>query len=108
MARPNLNDIHQLTQTTVINESTAATNEIVVAAAGKKIVVTNIVLVCSAANTVNWEDGTTDISGVMSFAANGGYSMSGMRLLETTAGNALQLTSGSAEQVSGHISYYLE
>jgi len=94
--------------TAVIDESTAATNTIVAAVTSKKIVVKSIVLVCSAANTVNWEDGTTDISGVMSFAANGGYSMSGGNLLETTAGTLLALTSGSAQQVSGHISYTLE
>ncbi len=89
-------------------ETTGALNEIVAAVTGKKIIVTSLVLVCTSANSVNWEDGTTDISGVMSFPANGGYSMSGSRLLETTAGAALQLTQTGATVVSGHLSYRLE
>ena len=94
--------------TAKINENTAATNTIVAAVTGRKIVVTSIVLVCLGSNGVNWEDGTTDISGVMTFDANGGYSLSGARLLETTAGAALQLTQTVADVVSGHISYKLE
>ena len=89
-------------------KTTAATNDVIAAVTGKKIIVTSLVLVCAAANSVNWEDGTTDISGVMSFAANGGYSLSGSRLLETTAGATLALTQTGATVVSGHLTYHLE
>ena len=106
MGRPNQNDIHQIMKT--IKVSLADTGTVVTAVTGKKIVVTSIVLVCAAAVSVNWEDDTTDISGVMSFPALGGYAMSGDRLLETTAGNALKLTLSDTIQVSGHISYYEE
>ncbi len=101
-----MSGLNQLTAS--FTETTAATNEIVAAVANRKIVVTNLVLVCASANSVNWENGTTDISGVMSFAANGGYSLSGSRLLETTAGAALQLTQTDASVVAGHLSYRLE
>lgn len=92
----------------VINESTAASNEIVAAVANKRIRVVNVVLVCSAANVVTWQSAATAISGPMSFAANGGYALeSDTALFETVAGEALNLLSGSAVQVSGHILYGL-
>lgn len=92
----------------VINESTQASNEIVAAVAGKKIRVVSVVLVCSAANVVTWQSAATAISGPMSFAANGGYALaSEAPLFETVAGEALNLLSGSAVQVSGHILYGL-
>ena len=94
--------------TASFTETTAATNEIIAAVAGKKIIVTSLVLVCASANGINWEDGTTDISGVMSFTANGGYSLSGSRLLETTAAAALQMTQTGATVVSGHLTYHYE
>ena len=88
---------HSITLQASISENTAATNEIVAAVTGKRIVVDSLVLVCTAANTLNWEDGTTDISGVMSFAANGGYTMSGGNLLSTSAGAALLTLAGTAQ-----------
>lgn len=92
----------------VINESTAASNEIVAAVAGKRIRVVNVALVCSAANVVTWQSAATAITGPMSFAANGGYTAeSDTALFETVAGEALNLLSGSAVQVSGHILYGL-
>ena len=98
----------RVTLTATFTENTAATNTIVAAVTGKKIIVTSLVLVCLVSNGVNWEDGVTDISGVMTFGANGGYSLSGDRLLETTAGAVLALTQTVADVVSGHITYHLE
>ncbi len=96
------------TRFAVVSENTAATNTIVAAVTGFKIVVDSVVLVCTLANTVNWENGVTDISGVMSFGATGGYAVSGGNLMETATGAVLALTLGSAALVSGHISYHLE
>ena len=92
----------------VISENTAARNAIVAAVTGKRIVVTNIVLVCTVANTVVWESSTTALSGVMSFDASGGYSMSGGALLKTASGEALNITQTVASLVTGHLTYRLE
>lgn len=96
------------TRTAAIDENTVGTHEIVAAETGFDIVVDSIVITCAAANTITWEDGTGPISGPMSFAANGGYSLDGGNLLETAQDSPLQLTLASAQQVSGHISYHLE
>ncbi len=92
----------------IISENSAARNAIVAAVTGKRIVVTNIVLVCTADNTVVWESATTALSGVMTFNAAGGYSMSGGALLKTVAGEALNITQTVAALVTGHITYRLE
>jgi len=95
-------------QYAVINETTAASNEIVAAAAGKRILVVAVVVVCTGANTLTWRSATTALSGPMGFAANGGYALeSDTGLFVTAAGEALNLLSGSAAQVSGHLVYGL-
>ena len=90
----------------VINRATTGT--VVEAVTGRSIMVVSVVLVCSAANVVTWRSGTTAISGAMSFGANGGYAMARDEgVFATAEGEALTLLLGSAEQVSGHISYVL-
>jgi hypothetical protein len=96
-------------KTAVISAATAATHSIIAAVTGKVIKVYAVHLVCSAANTVNFENGTTDTTGVMSFAANGGMTTAvnpPAYLLETAAGAAFQMTLGSAQQVSGWVAYW--
>lgn len=95
------------TKFAVVSESTAADNEIVALVGGKKIRVLSLSVVCAAANTLTWKSSTAGaISGAMSFAANGGYTLSSdYGLFETTAGEALQLGQSGATQVSGHVSY---
>jgi hypothetical protein len=96
-------------KTAVISANTVATHSIVAAVTGKVIKVYAIHLVCSAANTVNFENGTTDTTGVMSFAANGGMTSAvnpPAYLLKTAAGAAFQMTLGSAQQVSGWVAYW--
>lgn len=96
-------------KTAVISKNTAATHEIIAAVTGKVIKVYAINIVCSAANTVNFENGTTDTTGVMSFAANGGMAAAvnpPAYLLKTAAGAAFQMTLGSAQQVSGWVAYW--
>lgn len=96
-------------KTAVISAATAATHSIVAAVTGKVIKVYAINFICSAANTVNFENGTTDITGVMSFGANGGMAPAvnpPAFLLKTSAGAAFQMTLGSAQQVSGWVSYW--
>ena len=92
-----------------IDEAAAASNEIVAAVAGQRIFVTSVVLVSSAANTLTWQSSATALSGAMSFAANGGYALGdgGLPLMVTASGEALNLLCSAADQVSGHISYFL-
>lgn len=90
----------------VVDVATAGDNTIVSAVAGKKIRVLNYVLVSSAANTVIWKSATTNISGGMQLAANGGISAeSQFGLFETNAGEALILNLSAANSVDGHIAY---
>ena len=92
-----------------INESTAASNVQVAAVTGSQIVVVHVMLVCTVANTLTWQSASTALSGAMGFGANGGYRDSDhdSGLFETVAGEALNLLSGSAQQVSGYLSYVL-
>lgn len=93
----------------VINESTAATNEIVAAVTGKKIRVMSYAIVCGGgANTVTWVSGSTNISGPMGFASLGGASVDQTYgCFETASGEALNLTQSAAVAVGGHVAYIL-
>ncbi len=92
------------------SENTAATNVIIAAVAAKKLRILSLVVSCGGgANSINWESGTTDISGVMSFADDGGYSMAhDMGILQTAVGEAFSLTQTAATVVSGHLTYVEE
>ena len=96
----------------VINFSGAETKEIVAAVAGRKISVTNIALTVGGETDLTWKSAATAISGAM--ALGGTNEPRGMTHglgdypLQTAAGEALNLTSGTAVQVSGYITYYLE
>ena len=93
----------------VITESTGASNEQVAAVAGSKIVVVQAMFICSVANVITWQTAANALSGAMSFGANGGYrdSDSSVGLFQTVEGEALNMLSGSAQQVSGYLSYVL-
>ena len=91
-----------------ISAASSGANTLVAAVASKKIRVLGYVLVAAGAVNVNFEDGTTDISGVMNLPANGGVSFAGGRVapaFETTANTLLGLTLSAAVQVSGHLAY---
>lgn len=95
----------------VVNASAAGAGNLLVAAtAGKRIRVLSYAFVSTGVNAINFLDGATAISGAMAFAANGGISAasgSAYGLLQTTAGNALNLQLSTAAQVSGHLVYVL-
>lgn len=81
-----------------------------VAGAGKKIVVTGFFLVCAAAETIQFTSGTgpTALTGVMSFAANGGVVAvlgGDTVLLECGENQKLSINLGGTAQVSGALSY---
>lgn len=91
----------------VVSKSAAATAEIVAAVTGKRIRVLAYTLVASGgANSVNWENGTTDITGVMDLPNDTSLSASSPDgLFETSVGTALQLTQSAATLVAGHVTY---
>lgn len=93
-----------------IDVAAATDNEIVAAVSGKKIIVIDYCLVAGGgANTCTWKSGSTALTGGMSFAANGGIAVpaSPYGVLETVAGEALNLTLSAATSVDGHLSYVL-
>ena len=93
----------------VISEVTAARNAIVAAVSGKKIKVFAYVLINTTAQIVTWESGTTALSGAMALASNGGITIAVQPpecILETVAGEALNITQSAATQLSGHLSYW--
>ena len=92
----------------VVSKATASTTAVVAAVTGRTIVLDSYVLVATAAVGVNWEDGTTDISGVMQLGDGGTIAVGGGNLLATSPGAALAITLDDTVQVSGHISYHLE
>jgi hypothetical protein len=86
-----------------------ATGDLVALVSGKKIRVTNLDVVCSAALTVTFTSGTgaTAITGPLGFAANGGiaagYDPTGH--FETATGEKLAVTISGAGSLAGWLKY---
>ena len=90
----------------VINESTAASNELVAAVTGKRIIVLSYTLLAGGTVNVTFQSAATAISGAMPLVANAGIAISDNNgLMDTVAGEALNLLSSGAIQVSGLLSY---
>jgi len=91
-----------------INESTAASNEIVAAVSGKKIrILAMMVIAAGDVNlTVEDEDGN-DLIGLCEIAEAGGFvlPLNEAGWQEAPAGKALHLLSSAAVQVGGCITY---
>jgi len=88
-----------------IDISSITTTEIVAAVAGKHIVVLNVVITVASGQTIVWKRGTTVISGPVPESYTAGDAHAG--LLETGPAEALNLTTTSTGQVSGHLTYVL-
>jgi hypothetical protein len=89
----------------VINESTAASNELIAAVTDKKIQVLALSLISAAAVNVTLQSASTALSGAMA-AANGitlPFNPAGW--VETAKGEALNLLLSGAVQVSGVLVY---
>lgn len=92
-----------------IAQSVAGTTQLVAADATKKIKVVSYVFTLSLAGTVKFT-GTADLTGAMTFAANGGASAMAApsaHFLETAVNAALSIVS-TVGAANGHISYFLE
>lgn len=96
-----------------ISCANAGSNTLVAAVPTKKIKVLSYVLVADAAVTAKFQSNSTDLTGAMSFSANGGAASpvatpGGGWLFETATGQALNLNLGGAVGVRGHLSYFIE
>lgn len=95
-----------------VDMSTATTTAIVAATTGKKIKVVSYTLVGGGATNVTWKSATTALTGAIPLIASTvvavGGQQDGGHVLETAAGEALNLTNSAAVQVSGHVSYFVE
>ena len=94
-----------------ISGATSGNNTLVAADATKKIRVFALSIVAVTAVDVRFESaaGGTALTGVMSFAANGGYVLpyNPLGWFETVANELLNMELGAAVQVSGSITYGL-
>lgn len=96
-----------------IDVSSSGSNTIVSAVTGKKIRVLAYTIIAAGAVTAKWQSASTDLSGAMSLAANGGAAPSisilapgnMIGLFETAPGEALNLNLGGAVNVAGHMTY---
>jgi len=92
-----------------IDCSSSGANQIVAAVASKKLRVVSYVLSASAAVNAKWQSASTDISGLIYMDAKGGASPSHFDgLIETAAGEALNLNLSGAIAVGGHLAYVEE
>ena len=85
--------------------STATTTEVVAAVAGKRIVVTHLVISLASTQTVIWRSGSTDITGeiIESYVAADNE----LGIMETSVGEALNLVTSAAVDSNGHLTYVL-
>jgi len=101
----------------VINATSAGSNTVVPAVANKKIRVLAFTALTDANVTISFLSNTTPITGPMPVLASGGMSTSigqlgtgghgVFGLMETEAGQALNLNLGTACNVGGMLTYYL-
>jgi hypothetical protein len=92
-----------------ISTSSSGATQLVAAVAGKKIVVISYAVIVNAAVNVKFQSGSTDLTGLMYFAANGGATVTveGLGCFETAAGEALNINLSGAVAVGGHITYVI-
>lgn len=97
--------------TVKIDTATSGSNTLVAADTNRRIRVLSYHLVVASAVTVKFIGGAADLTGVMSFAANGGIALSSghpdIPLLQTAKNEALIISLGGNVQVSGSVTYDL-
>jgi len=93
-----------------IAASSSGQNALIAAVPGYRIVVLAYTIVAAGAVTAQFESATTDLTGAMSLAENGGAStpFNPYGHFATGVNEALNLTLGGAVAVAGHLNYYLE
>lgn len=97
------------TQSVAISTAASGATTLVAADSTRRINVVSLAVVASGAVTVQFT-GTGNLTGAMSFASNGGLSLSapaGGFLFQTGVNQLLAILLGGAVQVSGFLTYYL-
>lgn len=95
---------HYGEQSAAIAQTAAGTTQVVAAVASKRIRVTGFVIVMNAAGTAKFQSASTDKTGAMSFAANGGASSDIPILCATN--EALNIVTATSF-ANGYVSYQL-
>jgi hypothetical protein len=92
-------------QLSAASVSVAASGALIAGVAGQIIRVYRMLIVNVTAVTVQFQDGATNLTGVMSLPATGilSYPMDGNPWFTTSPGNAFNIALGGAIQVSGSI-----
>lgn len=92
-----------------ISSSSSGNNTILTPPTGKRVVVHSYVIVAAAAVSAKWITGSTDKSGAMPLAANGGIScaQNEMGWFGGEVDEALILNLSGAQLVAGHLRYSL-
>lgn len=83
-------------------------NTIIALVSGRRLRVLSYVIVAAGAVSAKFQSGaTTDLTGLMSLAANGGVSapFSPVGHFETLVGEALTISLGGAVALAGHVAY---
>lgn len=96
-----------------ISTSASGDTTLVAAQPGRKIRVVSYTVIAAGAVSVKFKSGSTDITGAMALAANGGAAPSGAGLapsgfaglFETASGEALVINLSAAVAVGGHLTY---
>lgn len=91
--------------TATINNSAGGDIVLVPALAGHTVTLVELVLVIGGTTNLTFKDGQTSLSGPMPFTANMSIVLDLGPWYSTTAGNALNLNSSSAAQISGTVFY---
>jgi hypothetical protein len=86
----------------VINTAVSGALTVIPGIPGHRIIVSDYAWSSASAQQLTWRSGSTDISGAMPVAANGGFTG---RALLTLVGDSLVLFTSAAGQVGGHVTY---
>lgn len=97
----------------VINASTLGSNTVVAGVTNKKIRVIGYTMSAAGAVAATWKANATNISGPITMATGvpvqgvygGGTQMAEWGIMETSVGDPLVLSLGSAVQIGGHLVY---
>jgi hypothetical protein len=102
----------QTVQRAKIDFATAATHSIIAAVAGKKHKIANIMFTVGGETNLTFKTGTTALTGALDFGGTdeprGMAHNFGDHPLNCIAGDAFQITSNAAVQVSGYVTYFTE
>lgn len=96
-------------QSVAISFSASGDNEIVPAQTGKRILIHRLFLVCASATNLTFKRGSTNLSGAVPMAANGGitFDITGEPWFTTNPSEAFNINSSSGVQVSGTCYYHV-